>query len=178
MVDARASGLLLSLPAVPRIPPILCCAAVAASAIASDSVPQQAPTPPDPRPEAITKETSSGPQSQTFSEPDSVGSWPWGTSDLTGNWGGLRDKLSDSGVSFNGTATVDLSTVMGDAPKRGFVMPYLVDVNLSLDTGRMGLWQGGEAFIDFQQAGSTNLASDYVPDFWGWDAVYPFAQDF
>jgi porin len=178
MVDARASGLLLSLPVVPRIPPILCCAALTASAIASDSVPQQAPTPPSPRPEAVTKETSSGPQSQTFSEPDSVGSWPWGTSDLTGNWGGFRDKLSDSGVSFNGTATVDLSTVMGDAPKRGFVMPYLVDVNLSLDTGRMGLWQGGEAFIDFQQAGSTNLASDYVPDFWGWDAVYPFAQDF
>jgi hypothetical protein len=92
----------------------------------------------------VTKETSSGPQSQTF----------------------------------NGTATVDLSTVMGDSPKQGFVMPYLIDVSLSIDTGRMGLWQGGEAFIDFQQAGSANLATDYVPDFWGWNVVYPFAQDF
>jgi hypothetical protein len=63
------------------VPHILFCTAIVASAIAEGTSPQGAPTPPSqgeptppsPRPEAVTKETSSGPQSQTFSEPDAVG---------------------------------------------------------------------------------------------------------
>ena len=42
----------------------------------------------------------------------------------------------------------------------------------------MGLWAGGQVFIDFQKAGSTQLGSKYLPDFWGWDAIYPYTQNF
>jgi porin len=136
------------------------------------------PAPAAARPEDPAATGSAGPQSPTFSEPTAIGSWPWTSSTLTGDWGGSRSRLSDSGITFNGTATLDLATVMGDAPGHGFVMPYLVDLNLSLDTQRMGLWPGGEVFLDFQQAGSTSLATNFVPDYWGWDAVYPFATDF
>ena len=154
-------------------------AALAARALAQAPAPAPAT---EPKP-SITlpnepAQNAEGPQSPTFSEPRTIGTWPWDTSTLTGDWAGLRGALSDSGVTFNGTGTFDLSTVMGDAPSRGFVMPYLIDLNLSIDTKRLGLWDGGEAFLDFQQAGATSPASHYVPDYWGWDAVYPFAQDF
>ena len=33
-------------------------------------------------------------------------------------------------------------------------------------------------FIDFQKAGSTQLGTKYLPDFWGWDAIYPYTQNF
>ena len=155
---------------------------LAALAIATGPAVAQSPTPPAAPParpeEKPDASGDAGPQSPTFNEPAETGAWPWASSTLTGDWGGIRNKLSDGGITFNGTATLDLSTVMGQAPRRGFVMPYLIDLNLSFDTARMGLWQGGEAFLDFQQAGSTEPANSFVPDFWGWDAAYPFSTHY
>jgi len=120
-----------------------------------------------------------GPQSPTFNPAASAeGAWPWQSSTLSGDWGGLRTKLSDSGVVLTGVATVDLATVMGQTPERGFVMPYLVDVSLSIDTHKAGWWEGGQVYLDFQQGGAIGKPMTMVPDYWGWDAVYPFTQDY
>ena len=128
---------------------------------------------------AAPEEGPEGPQSPTFSRAATEsGEWPWQASTVTGDWGGWRTRLSDSGVVLAVTSTVDLATVMGNAPERGFVMPYLVDANLSLDTGKMGLWQDGQAFVDFQQAGSTQPITRFVPDYWGWDAIYPYGTNY
>ena len=74
---------------------------------------------------------------------------------LTGNWGGFRDELGKRGIVFSATSTTDLATVLSGGTRPGFLMPYLVDANVSIDFGKVGLWKGGEAFIDFQQAGCT-----------------------
>lgn len=117
-----------------------------------------------------------GPESPTFSENPTSGAWPWQSATLTGDWDGVRTSLGDAGLSLAVTSTTDLSTVLGGAPRTGFLMPYLIDANLSVDFERLGVMPGGGAFVDFQQAGSTQLAANYVPDYWGWDAIYPFTQ--
>ena len=107
-----------------------------------------------------------------------IGTNFWQERKFTGDWGGLRTALSDSGVSVHATSTTDLSTVVSGGQRQGFLMPYLIDVNAALDTQRLGLWEGGRAFIDFQQAGCTQLASKYVPDWWGWDSLNPYTQNY
>lgn len=119
-----------------------------------------------------------GPQSPTFTSNPESGTWPWQSATLTGDWGGARTTLGDAGLSLAVTATTDFTGVVGGAPGTGFLMPYLVDANLSVDFERLKVIDGGRAFIDFQQAGSTRLASGFVPDYWGWDAIYPFTTSF
>ena len=124
------------------------------------------------------EENDQGPQSPGFNQIAETGKWPWTSTVATGDWGGARDKLGESGIVFTSTSTTDLATVVSGGQRQGFIMPYLIDTNLSIDTQKLGLWAGGQVFIDFQQAGSTQLGSKYLPDFWGWDAIYPYTQNF
>jgi hypothetical protein len=62
--------------------------------------------------------------------------------------------------------------------QQGFLMPYLVDVNRTLDTERLGVWDDGRVFVDFQQAGSTQHIANYIPDFWVWDALSTGTQNY
>lgn len=124
------------------------------------------------------EESDQGPQSPGFNQLAVTGEWPWKSTVLTGDWGGLRNKLGESGIVLTSTSTTDLATVVSGGQRQGFIMPYLIDTNLSIDTQKLGLWSGGQVFIDFQQAGSTQKGSKYLPDFWGWDAIYPYTQNF
>ena len=134
----------------------------------------------EPEPDAPQVESGSGVKSPAFIEAKKPPgkAWPWDADTITGDWGGVRDALGDHGMVFSGTATTDLSTVLSGGSRRGFLMPYLIDANLSLDFGKMGLWKGGEAFVDFQQAGCTQQPTAYVADFWGWDAINPMATHY
>ena len=102
----------------------------------------------------------------------------WRDRKLTGDWNGLRTVLSNNGVSLQVTSTTDLATVVTGGRQQGFLMPYLVDVNLTLDTEKLGVWDDGRVFVDFQQAGSTQQISKYIPDFWGWDALSTGTQNY
>ncbi len=119
-----------------------------------------------------------GAQTSTFDPAASIDQWPWKSSTLTGDWGGFRNELSHKGIALAVNATLDLANVLSGGQRQGFLMPYLIDANLSLDTQKMGLWDGGQVFVDFQRAGSTQLGSRYIPDFWSWDAIYPFTQNY
>jgi porin len=130
---------------------------------------------PQPRPEPML---TAGPQSPSISPAVEEPAWPWRADTLTGDWGGWRTQLQDAGLVLTATATMDLTTVMGGTPRDGFVMPYLVDMNLSMNLERLVGWHGGTVFLDFQQAGSTALTTDFVPDFWGFNSIYPFAENF
>ena len=52
-----------------------------------------------------------------------VGTNFWQERKFTGDWGGLRTALSDSGVSVHATSTTDLSTVVSGGQRQGFLMP-------------------------------------------------------
>lgn len=134
----------------------------------------------EPEPDTPQTEPGAGVKSPSFTEAERQpgGMWPWDADTLSGNWVGVRDALGERGIVFSGTATLDLSTVLSGGSRRGFLMPYLIDANLSVDFGKLGLWNGGEAFLDFQQAGCTQPPANYIADFWGWDAVNPMTTDF
>lgn len=159
--------------------PVHAMQSAAATPGASPEGKASSPEPPPPFFERQAEEEGDqGPQSPGFNAIAQTGSWPWQASTLTGDWGGVRTGLGDRGVVITSTATLDLATVVSGGQRHGFLMPYLIDTNLSIDTGKFGLWADGQFFVDFQQAGCTQLASRYLPDFWGWDAIYPYEQSY
>jgi porin len=60
---------------------------------------------------------------------------------LTGEWGGARSALADHGVTFDLAYASDLFTAHGEAAALGHV-----DAALTLDTHKLGLWDGGTLY--------------------------------
>ena len=74
-----------------------------------------------------------------------TGSWlTW--KKMTGNWGGLRTDLADKGITFDLDVTQIIQDNMhgGADTKNGFRYSGSTDLTLKLNTGKMGLWPGGE----------------------------------
>ena len=70
----------------------------------------------------------------------------WKRPALTGDWGGWRDTLADDGISFKLEVTqVFQQNARGGAhTKNGTRYGGSADYTILLDTGRMGLWPGGQ----------------------------------
>lgn len=84
---------------------------------------------------------------------------------LTGDWAGLRTKLAQRGLSFEALATADLSkNFHGGLETEGEIFRYLIDFNISLDTQRLGAWDGGLFFLNFQHHDG-DFAADDIGDF-------------
>lgn len=60
---------------------------------------------------------------------------------LTGEWGGARSRLADHGVTLDVVYAADLFTAHGAGAALGHV-----DAALTLDTGKLGLWDGGTVY--------------------------------
>lgn len=60
----------------------------------------------------------------------------------TGDWGGARTRLGDRGVTIDATYASDLFTARGETSALGHV-----DAALTLDTGKLGLWDGGTLYV-------------------------------
>lgn len=86
------------------------------------------------------------PEAETAEEKPSAysGSW-WEWPRMTGDWGGARTELEDMGITLN----VDVTQVMqhnwhgGRSTKNALRYSGSGDIDLILDTGKMGLWPGG-----------------------------------
>lgn len=68
---------------------------------------------------------------------------------ITGNWGGLRDTLEGYGIEIKGVYTGELvHNFSGGAFNRtGGIYHDNLDLTLTLDTGKAGLWNGGKLFL-------------------------------
>ena len=67
----------------------------------------------------------------------------WDRQRLLGDPGGIRSRMEESGIKIRLTET---STVWANATggiRRGVVYNGLAELGVELDTGKMGLWQGG-----------------------------------
>lgn len=62
---------------------------------------------------------------------------------LTGDWGGLRNDLAQSGITIDASVTTFFQGVTRGGLDREFENGYKGDYLLGLDTTKMGLWQGG-----------------------------------
>lgn len=68
---------------------------------------------------------------------------------MTGDWGGVRTDLANKGITFD----LDITQVLqgnahgGASTKNGLRYSGSADMTLTLDTGKMGLWPGGQFII-------------------------------
>ncbi len=73
--------------------------------------------------------------------------WEW--SRLTGDWGGGRTYLEDHGVTFNGSFTLDWTSVWDGGVSRRASTRTLLDINASVDFEKLLGWKGGTFYVDF-----------------------------
>lgn len=71
--------------------------------------------------------------------PESV----WERSELTGDWGGLRSQLANSGITFDLYFTQYLQGAVISSGSRDFNYGGCFDALINFDTEKLGLWAGG-----------------------------------
>ena len=67
----------------------------------------------------------------------------WTRSRLTGDWGGLRSSLADNGLTFDLEYTPTYQGLLSGTGKDDFEYGGKLDAFLSLDSGKLGFWDGG-----------------------------------
>ena len=81
----------------------------------------------------------------------------WDRTQLTGNWGGLRNQATDHGVYFDASLTQflqgDVSGGNNQGPAR---YNGSADYWLTLDSGKAGLWPGGALFAHAESSWQAN----------------------
>ncbi|MEW4564020.1 carbohydrate porin [Bremerella sp. JC770] len=71
----------------------------------------------------------------------------WTRSQLTGDWGGHRSCLADCGITVEGAFTQFYQGPASGGNEQVFRYGDKLDVIVNMDTGKMGLWQGGQLQI-------------------------------
>lgn len=67
----------------------------------------------------------------------------WERSRLTGDWDGARSRMEDSGVKLDLEATLYYQGLVSGSGPKSFEFGGRMDGFIRLDTGKLGLWQGG-----------------------------------
>jgi porin len=103
------------------------------------------------RPEAVTatalpelEQLSPAPEAAVAQENSDVSrDSVWERSQLTGDWGGLRTQLADSGVTFDLSFTQFLQGAAISSGSREFNYGGRFDAFINFNTEQLGLWEGG-----------------------------------
>ncbi len=100
-----------------------------------------------------------------YGDPNTVVGNLWDRTQLTGNWGGLRDKAVDHGVYFDVGVTQFLQGNVAGGKNQGPAhYNGTADYWLTLDSGKAGLWPGGALFVhaesSWQAKKSQNVNGD------------------
>lgn len=127
------------------------------------ALPAPTPAPPVPAPE-------SAPATSPIIEGFRAGGKPWTEwARATGDWGGARTSLENAGLTIAGSFTLDWSTIFsGGASKRAYSRRFL-DINGTLDLGKLVGWNGGTVYADFYHY--SGITSNPVGDVQGTDAL-------
>ncbi len=83
-----------------------------------------------------------------------------------GDWAGGRTWLEDHGLTFEISYTADFFYNLSGGVNTSDAEQYrgLLGVGLSLDTGKMGLWEGGTAFVSMFENHGTDITERHVGD--------------
>ncbi len=102
------------------------------------------------------------PQRPEPSSPDNVDTgkpfWEW--QHLTDDWNGVRPALDDIGFVIESDLTIDHSHNFDGGISRGSATRHLINFNLTLDTQRLSLWEGGTFFMNFQQIAGPSIGDE------------------
>jgi porin len=97
----------------------------------------------------------------TPEESAAEGSKPWWEWDkATGNWWGLRDKLSEGGLDIAGSYTMDWSHVFSGGAETNSTYRHILDFNAKLDLGKVVSLEGGSLYIDFYSISNQSVGED------------------
>jgi porin len=91
---------------------------------------------------------------EASAEPPAAQGWADGDH-LTGGWGGVRNSLADHGVTIDVTYASDAFTAHGHAAVLGHV-----DAALTLDSHKLGLWDGGTLYVLGQNNHGSGINED------------------
>lgn len=108
------------------------------------------------------------------SEPKGALSEWWHGDYATGNWFGLRSNLEEHGVTFGSSLLYSPfgKTRGGMVDTRKGAGYTLFNLDVTLDTEKMGLWKGGTFYMLYQNKRGSGLSEDYMGDYMvldGWD---------
>lgn len=86
--------------------------------------------------------------------------WKWST--MTGDWGGLRTKLEDHGVTVAGSYTFNWSSVWSGGASNRASTRSLLDVNVTFDTAKLTGegWKGGTLYVDYNSSDDRGKLAD------------------
>ena len=161
MVGPSASGGVIDQPGRARATHrcVVVAAAVIALASASPCATRAQGLPPDEPRGTPTQE-----QKETPTDGADKPWWEWPRA--TGDWGGTRTWLEDHGLTLDATYTADfwVNTRGGRSTSGACAYLGLVDVALTFDTEKAGLWDGGIIFIDFQDIHGSTISERHVGD--------------
>lgn len=103
---------------------------------------------------------------ETQEQPSLFKAWIEGDK-ATGDWGGLRSKLEEHGVTIEGTYyNGNWLNLRGGADSSTHLRSLgVIDTAITLDTEKMGLWSGGKFVTRFQNKHGMGGTKDYVGDF-------------
>ena len=92
-----------------------------------------------------------------YGDPNTVIGNLWDRTQLTGNWGGVRDKAVDHGVYFDVSVTQFIQgNVAGGNTQGPARYNGTADYWMTLDSGKAGLWPGGAVFAHAESSWQAN----------------------
>ncbi|MDQ7001656.1 MAG: carbohydrate porin [Ghiorsea sp.] len=119
----------------------------------------------------LAKPTAAEREAAVHGHEEGLLAWPG----ITGEWGGARDAMEESGVSIEAVYTgefarnFDANAVTGNGQKKT-IYHTNIDITLTLDTEKMGLWSGGTFFV--YGLGNTGAApTAYTGDLQGYSNI-------
>jgi porin len=83
---------------------------------------------------------------------------------LTGNWGGLRDKLADDGVTFGLIWTGEYFKNFQGGIRPGETLASTTDLNFTLDTSKAFKLPGGKFYVDLENHAGRNPSTALTGD--------------
>ena len=103
----------------------------------------------------------SSPSAQAGSTPASI----WTSPTLTGDWGGLRTRLADDGITFNGQYAAEVWSNVTGGERTGTVYTGLMSLHGNVDLQKLVGWQGASVstqwyWLSGQDISATNLGNN------------------
>jgi porin len=105
------------------------------------------------------------PPSETAPQPEAAPAGSNFDNNLTGGWGGERQRLQDAGITLGATLTLEgFYNFTGGIESGHPLAATTADFNLALDTDKLFHWHGGEFYVDLEDHAFRNSSTAVVGD--------------
>lgn len=119
--------------------------------------------------------SSGGPLTASFGQ----GLENWLTqSTMTGDWGGLRTRLSQDGFNFRGSYIGEYAYSFSGGRRIGGDYAQQFAIGMDVDMGKVAGWTGGIFHISFNAREGRNTTADYIGNKIDVQEIYGDAQNF